>query len=526
MAHPKAAYAPRQPSGTVLHKLVTEHLEDFLQHARDNYAAPLPKYVENEFRGHLACGDFSKGFAHVRCTSCDHEMLVAFSCQNRGVCPSCTGRRMANVAAHLVDRVLPSVPVRQFVLSYPYELSGLAATRPDVLASLCRILAEAIALHYRTWAKSAGLAAAQTGAVTFVHRFGSSLNLHTHFHVVVLDGVYVERDDRLAFFASPAPAREALEALVQRVVVRSVKWLKRKGYVREDLDSNETKPLSALEALSVLAMQRGTFETTRDAGDDASRDDDPPGKQGHVVTHLGFNLHAGVTIAADDDVGRERLCRYGARPPFSLAKLRILKDGNVSYLVKKVGRGRTKCRVMTPVEFLARLAALIPPPKFPLVRFAGVLAPRSKWRARVVPQPPTARPERAACVDPGEIIERIASAAPAAPAPMSEPAARSAVGVRAAVFAEDLAAQSDALEVLAPNILSLGHWARLHNGELYAAQPRVDWASLLRRTFDVDVKTCPKCSGRLEVRALVTDPMAAAAMLERLARPRAPPRAA
>ena len=200
---------------------------------------------------------------------------------------------------------------------------------------------------------------------------------------------------------------------------------------------------------------------------------------------------------------------------------------HVSYLVKKVGRGRTKCRLMTPVEFLARLAALIPPPKFPLVRFAGVLAPRSKC-ARVVPQPPTARPERAACVDPSEIIERIASAAPApaAPAPMSEPAAPSAVAVRAAVFAEDLAAQSDALEVLAPNILSLGHWARLHNGELYAAQPRVDWASLLRRTFDVDVKTCPKCSGRLEVRALVTDPMAAAAMLERLARPRAPPRAA
>jgi hypothetical protein len=52
-----------------------------------------------------------------------------------------------------------------------------------------------------------------------------------------------------------------------------------------------------------------------------------------------------VTIAAHDDLGRERLSRYGARPPFSLAKLRVLKDGNVSYLVKKVGRGRVKRRV-------------------------------------------------------------------------------------------------------------------------------------------------------------------------------------
>ena len=82
------------------------------------------------------------------------------------------------------SRVLPSVPVRQFVLSFPYELSGLAATRPDVLASLCCIFGEALALHYRTWAKSAGYTGAQTGAVTFVHRFGSSLKAHTHFHVV------------------------------------------------------------------------------------------------------------------------------------------------------------------------------------------------------------------------------------------------------------------------------------------------------------------------------------------------------
>jgi hypothetical protein len=57
---------------------------------------------------------------------------------------------MANTAAHLVDRVLSSVPVRQFVLSFPFDLSGLAATRPDVLGTLCRLLNQAISLHYRT----------------------------------------------------------------------------------------------------------------------------------------------------------------------------------------------------------------------------------------------------------------------------------------------------------------------------------------------------------------------------------------
>ncbi len=72
---------------------------------------------------------------------------------------------MANLAAHLVDRILPAVPVRQYVLSFPYELSGLAATRADVLAALNRIFCEAIALHYRAWAKNQGYPKSHTGSV-------------------------------------------------------------------------------------------------------------------------------------------------------------------------------------------------------------------------------------------------------------------------------------------------------------------------------------------------------------------------
>jgi hypothetical protein len=95
-----------------------------------------------------------------------------------------------------------------------------------------------------------------------------------------------------------------------------------------------------------------------------------------------------------------------------------------------------------------------------------------------------------------------------------------------AVFAHTLAAQSDASEIVAPNVLSMAHWARLGDGELYASQPRVDWSTLLRRTFEFDVKQCAKCGGRLEVRAVVTAPESIAKILASLARPRAPPRAA
>jgi len=49
---------------------------------------------------------FSQGFSRAHCDTCGHDLLVAFSCHGRSICPSCCGRRMANVAAHLVENVL------------------------------------------------------------------------------------------------------------------------------------------------------------------------------------------------------------------------------------------------------------------------------------------------------------------------------------------------------------------------------------------------------------------------------------
>ena len=76
---------------------------------------------------------------------------------------------MAGAAAHLVDAVLPQNPMRQYVLSFPYELSGLAATRPEVLTYLSRVFWEILRARYRRWAKGAGYTDVETGAVTGVH---------------------------------------------------------------------------------------------------------------------------------------------------------------------------------------------------------------------------------------------------------------------------------------------------------------------------------------------------------------------
>ncbi len=153
-----------------------------------------------------------------------------------------------------------------------------------------------------------------------------------------------------------------------------------------------------MEACAAIATERGTTRTlSPDVGGptDGVReamglDSDAPSREGGAVENEGFNLHASVRIAAEDDAGRERLCRYGARPPFSLERLRALPGGRIAYRIKKLGAGRAKHRVMTPIELLARLAALVPPPRYPLVRYHGVLAAHAAWRREVVPRPPIA----------------------------------------------------------------------------------------------------------------------------------------
>ncbi len=142
-------------------------------------------------------------------------------------------------------------------------------------------------------------------------------------------------------------------------------------------------PIQALH--DQLLFPRGSA-----AQEDSDRRLEPERGGGRFIADLdGFNLHAAVRIEADDDEGRERLVRYCARPCFALDRLRVLPDGRVAYRVKYAGRRGTH-RVMTPVELLARVAALVARPRYPLLRYHGVLAPHAKWRSAVVPKAPAA----------------------------------------------------------------------------------------------------------------------------------------
>ena len=74
----------------------------------------LPEFVKDEFEAFLGCDILAHGFLCVRCVDCTHEKLVAFPANGAGFAPSaaCGARRMTQSAAHLVDEVIPRVPVR------------------------------------------------------------------------------------------------------------------------------------------------------------------------------------------------------------------------------------------------------------------------------------------------------------------------------------------------------------------------------------------------------------------------------
>ena len=103
---------------------------------------------------------------------------------------------------------------------------------------------------------------------------------------------------------------------------------------------------------------------------------------------MGFSLHAGVHCAAEDRKGIEQLCRYITRPAISNERLSINREGNAILKLKTPWRNGATHILLTPMEFMQRLAALVPRPRLHLIRFHGVLAPNAKLRSKVVPVSP------------------------------------------------------------------------------------------------------------------------------------------
>ncbi len=161
---------------------------------------------------------------------------------------------MVECAALLVDEVFPEQPVRQWVLSFPYPLRFLFASRPAIMGKVLGIVYRCIATHL---IKKAGCTrkVGHTGAVTWVQRFGSALNANSHFHMLFLDGVYVDGADGLSarFKWTKAPTSAELTQLTHTLAYRVGRCLERQGLLECDAENSylagealEAEPLDHL----------------------------------------------------------------------------------------------------------------------------------------------------------------------------------------------------------------------------------------------------------------------------------------
>ena len=204
-----------------------------------------------QFTDYLDCGILARGFARVRCGDCGNELLVGFSCKRRGICPSCNARRMHDTAAHLVDRVFPlEVGTRRWVLSLPFQLRFLLARRGGLRREVLRVFLRAIT----AWqCRTAGVRRGRGGAVVFLQRFGSLLNLNVHYHCLVLEGVYTTResDGAAVFHPVRAPTTEEVAQLAAQVAARVRGLLERHGLLLESEDS-DTPALDAAQGAALF----------------------------------------------------------------------------------------------------------------------------------------------------------------------------------------------------------------------------------------------------------------------------------
>ncbi|CEI51487.1 transposase InsA [Acinetobacter bereziniae] len=242
-------------------------------------------------------------------------------------------------------------PVRQWVLSFPYPLRFLFASKPEAIGPVLGIVHRVIA----GWlADQAGVPrdTAQCGVVTLIQRFGSALNLNIHFHMLWLDGVYEDTTERPQrkprLHRTRAPTSAQLTELANTIAHRVCRHLSRRGWLEgEDESVFLSDSAGSDDGMDGLRMSSMTYRiaTGRDAGRKVVTLQTLPGDAGPLEGDAGkvggFSLHAGVAAEAHESHKLEKLCRYITRPAISEQRLSISPQGRVRYQLKTPWRNGT-----------------------------------------------------------------------------------------------------------------------------------------------------------------------------------------
>ena len=283
--------------------------------------------------------------------------------------------------------------------------------------------------------------------------------------MLFLDGVYVQDvSGNYSFRRTLPPTVEQLHHLLYQISERVARLLERRGILEREegssyltLDGLEDDPLQDIHSHSVtyrvaIGPQKGRKVITLQTIPPQS---EPSPDNARVAKLNGFSLHAGVAARGHQRRKVERLCRYIARPAIAEKRLSLTSTGKVRYELKTPFRNGTTHVIFEPLDFIARLAALVPKPRVNLTRFHGVFAPNSRHRALITP------------------------------AGRGKGGNKAGKGVDGQSFVEHHAAMT--------------------------------WAQRLKRVFNIDIETCEKCQGPVRIIACIEDPAAIRQILSHLA---------
>lgn len=377
---------------------------------------------------------------------------------------------MAQTAVNWLAHVLPATPLRQYVVTFPFELRQRLAYDGKALGAVGRIFMDSVLGWYRRRMRDEGIRDGRSGAVMVVQRSNADMKLNPHIHAIFVDGVFATLPDgKPVFHALPRLSTEEVGDLLQVVRARVLAHLVRRGIIEPGseltvLDDGFAEREPALAQLAAAAVSG-----LPPAGPELRRRPEPVMLRGHPgvevtaplsVTEFGFSLHAATHAGAEDARGREALCKYVLRPPLAQDRLSLLPDGLVRITLRKPFRDGTYAVDMDPLSLLCRLATTIPPPRMHVVHYAGVLAPAAKLRSLIVPPPP----------------------------PPSD---------------------GDAAK---PKDKSPTHRCAY-----------IPWAILAKKTFKEDIDICPRCGGKMKLKSLVQKPENIARFLRHLGEPTEPP---
>jgi hypothetical protein len=291
--------------------------------------------------------------------------------------------------------------------------------------------------------------------------------------MLFLEGGYYETSAELDqgpkyWWVNP-PTDEDIQSMVSTLATRVIRFLKKKGYFNDESESgfpdeemSQEELLPELQAASVqsrIAMGERKGQRVRRLGTLEWE-----GKAGELTgplcaTIAGFSLHAEIYCAPYDRAKLEKLCRYIARPAVSEERLKLTPSGDVILKLKTKYSDGTSHLLFSGLEFVEKLAALVPPPRIHLTRFHGVLAPHSKLRKHVVP-----KKEEDPTQDPVSIT-----------------------------------------------------------AEKPKRSKRKSWAELLARVFNIDMKSCPLCNGEFKIVAAIIETGAIKKILTHMGLPYEPP---